>query len=262
MASTRGLGWLARGALLAAALIVPACSDGNKSGAKNPGNTSALWSSTSGSGTGTGKPTPGVLLWIDPNLAPVKGGTGGGLNLTYGQADPVAYPPANANAQSPLSVSAPQDATASNNESVLIGRGGADYGTAFGGAGGAGGGQIGQIGGGVNQGPGWYAPNVKLTATARGTAKFMATKGGAPPQPLLWRLQKVGVNAAMQMPTEWVASGAAMTPDQAYNSWGAGPLTYITGSANPLWAGGGTWSAGGTNFYSLIIIRLPRGQIP
>ena len=269
MSTERKLGWLGRAALLAAVLIVPACGDTNSTGA-NPGTTGAAWNTTS---SGGGNNYYGPLLWIDPNLGPNPAPPGGGLDLTYATADAANYGPGTpgaANGQYPVSVSRPQDTLMDGYESTIVGSAGGAYGMAFGGGlGGAGGiGGIGGIGGGLGGGgggPGWYAPNDKLRATARGLAKHWAMVGGATPPNLAslnQRLTWVGVNPAMMNAQQWTAYGAGMTGAQAWTAISGAVSTYIGGAAAPLWAGAGGWGLANINYYCLVIIQLPMGQIP
>jgi hypothetical protein len=280
MASTRGLGWLARGALLASALIVPACTDSG-TGPKNNGATGALWNTTSG-GPSAG-PTPGVLLWNDPNTAPIKGGTGGGGNLTYGQADPTDYgsgPPPGPGAawmNSALSSAKPQNATTAADEQTIEGLALAYHSslTNVGGAAGVAG--IGGVGGaagvgGFNQQPPLYSSsNMELEprgyceailapagAVRAGPGAFNAAGG------LAWRLGKCGINAAMQNPTEYPqASGAVANATAAWNAMAAaGAQRRIQMIGSSAYCGAGSWTVGGKTEWDLTFIDLPLGQAP
>jgi hypothetical protein len=280
MARTRGLGWLARGALLASALVVPACTDSG-TGAKNGGTTAALWNTTSG-GASVG-PAPGVLLWNDPNTGPINGGTGGGGNLTYGQADPTDYgsgppPPGGSKwMNSALSTATPQNATTGADEQTIEGLALAYHSslTNLGGAAGVAG--IGGVGGvagvgGFNQQPPLYSSS-NMELEPRGYCEAILAPAGAvtfgpgafnTAGGLAWRLGKCGINLAMQNPTEYpVRSGAATTATQAWNAMAtAGAQARIQGITTSAYCGAGSWTMGGATEWDLTFIDLPLGQTP
>jgi hypothetical protein len=267
--------------LLAAAIIVPACTDGAP-GTKNPGTTGALWNSTSGSGSPSDG-GPGVLLWNDPNTAPIQGGTGGGGNLTYGQADPTDYgagPPPTPGApwmNSALSSATPQSATTAADEQTIEGLALAYQSSLInlGGAGGVAG--IGGVGGiagvgGLNQVAPLYSsqkmelePRAYCEMELQPAGQVNAGPGAGAQAGLMWRLTECAINPAMQTPQCFPvqASSAITTANQAWNAMVTqGLQTRIQGITSSGYCGAGSWSVGGMTWWDLTIIDLPLGQTP
>ena len=274
MASKRGLGWLARGALLASALIVPACT-GSKSPATNPGTTSALWSTTTAATGGTyGAPGTVTLLWNDPNTAPTNGGGGGG-DLNFEQAWAQLNGGGGTNPflgnTHPVVTTTPQNVA---EEDAVDGGAAAYYATLVGGGlGGAGG--LGGIGGGIGgaQMPSFYTRNVKLRSVVRAECKHLTITTATPghpegaPNSLAWRMQAGGVNAAAQAATQWTVQANGTTITNGASAWSAisaaGGAAYINGIGQPGWAGAGYYTSGGNNTYwGILMIQLPTGQVP
>lgn len=272
MRSTRGLEWLARGALLASAFIIPACSYGNNGlGNTGAGTTTALWNATSGAaGTSAADGAPGALLWNDPNTEPIPTGSGGG-NLTYGQADPTDYGPAPAVGSkwmsSALSTNAPENPTTAADEQAIEGYALAYHASLINVPIG-GGGNLGI--GIVNQQPPLYSSqNMELEPRAY-CETWISPVGlpnvglGAGGNGLPWRLQQCGINSAMQAPAEYpVKSGAGVTTaQQAWNAMAATADARIANINSSGYCGAGSWNTGGVTAWDFTIIDLPLGQSP
>lgn len=244
--------WTLRGAaLLVAVAVTPACSllgEGPSAG--------TAWLSASTGPVAPGAPnTTNIPLWTDPNLA-VPGPIGithiGGIEVTYGDADPTKFPPGTAEAPHPVSTSRSLDPTG---EAVINGAVQQLYKPVV------------PVNGGqnvANAGPFLQTGDTKLAGISRARAKHEAlhpTVGGkltAPdPGGLAARLGYMKVNPAYTAPRQWEVSGAGLTPAQA--------ATQITGAIGALKLTGNTfgsagfWTNGSYNFYCFTMITVANG---
>ncbi len=265
MAKTRVLGRMFRGLLALSVAALYACSDGDDSslpvggGSATPLNWNSTTSPTGGQGGGLVKP----LNWIDPNLGPIGGGgSGGGGDLTYGQADPMTYPPGDPLAGIPVCSAAPQSAAAAAEESNLEGRALAYYASLFTVNQGGGGGGFGQ----VPVIPGFYS-NPKIQTVARARSKAMVMGAANVPQ-LPARLTLCAVNfipptTPAGAPADSHASGAGMTYVQAWNSMSGPVQAFISAPRSISFFGAGYWDDGaGNNHFDMIWLETSSGQVP
>jgi hypothetical protein len=254
MSNKRVFRWSARlAALLVAAALIPACSmlKSNSSGGIN-------WSSNS-TGNVTAVPVVTPVLWYDPNTA-IQGPIGiwgiGGVEITYGMADPANFPASNPEAPHPVSTSRSLDPTG---ESVINSMVQQLYVINIGGAGGAGG----AAGiGGVVVGPVLYTGEPKLAAVARARSKHQSLHpGAAAPDPggLAARLGYAKINPNYSAAVEYPASGPAMTATQAGTIIANAAGVYIGGIGTNTYGAAGYWTGGTTNYYNFVMVQVPNG---
>lgn len=266
MASSTMKRWLLAVALLAAAAIVPACDAAGAGNAVNPGNTSAIWTPVN---SGGGTYFPSGLVWRDANLGPIAGGYPLGGDMTFDQAG--AIDEANGLGTNPFPGNSDPVSTANAQsaaeEQAIESEAYSDYVTwansLQGGAGGAGVGQFGGVGG-VGQGAPSFTAIGKMRLEPRAECKHATVHMGAAegaPNSLTWRLIKCGVNPALQNPYNNGGPVAAADAVTAYNMM-TGANARIMATQGAGWFGGGYWTAGGTKYYSLVIISLPLGLNP
>lgn len=250
MTNKRVYAWTARlAALLVAASVIPACSLLGGPYAGTPIN----FFSTSSGPVAPGTPSTNGVIWASPNLA-VQGPIGivgiGGIEVTYGDADSVAFPPGNAETPHPISTSRSLDPTG---ESIINSMVQQLY-TAN-----VGNGQGGQQ---VNVGPVLYTGDPKLAGISRGRAKHSSlhTPAAAPdPGGLPARLAWMKVNANYTGAQQVEVSGAGMTPTAAATAIANALRGYVGGITTNAYGAAGYWTSGVTNYYVFTILQVLNG---
>ena len=231
MSSKQGMGWLARAALLAAVLIVPACGGGGPSPTPS-GTTSSLWNSTS-TGGGTFSPGGGVI-WNNPNNGPIGTGTGN-VDLAYGTVTtpwngPVKYP-SPPNSIRPVYLTAPLvSAEEFNIEGQADGYRQAWLNANNGGA-------FNNNNFGFNQLPPLYI-STNLRSVARARCKDLSAGNGAALETLNDRMIAAKLKFVNNSGTEFYATGA-----DAGAAWTAFGANAQTDALNGGWFGGGYWTS-------------------
>ncbi len=242
-------------ALIAVAAVIPACSllGGGVNG-------SLRWGTTSSGPVAPGAPnTTNIPLWTNPNLA-IPGPIGingiGGIEVTYGDADPTTYPPSNPEASHPISTSRSLDPTG---EATINGSVQQLYVPQVP-VNGNGGGQV------ANAGPYLQTGDTKLAGISRARAKHETLHPmpngalGAPdPGGVAQRCTWMKVNPAFTNARQFEISGQAMTATQAAtNITGqiGGAAGLMLGSGNAFGAAG-YWTSGAYNYYCFTMINLP-----
>lgn len=234
-------------ALVAAAAVIPACT-------MFPGGAIGTpWFTASSGPVAPGTPnTTNIPLWTNPNLA-VPGPIGisgiGGIEITYGDADPVAYPPSNLEAPHPISTSRSLDPTG---EAVINGSVQQLYVPNV---------PVGQGQQVANAGPYLQTGDTKLGGISRARAKHHTLHpqpGGAPNAPdpggVGQRCTWMKTNPAFTNAREWIAWGAGMTPAQAATQISGAVTLNLTSNA---FGAAGYWTSGSYNYYVFTMINLP-----
>jgi len=255
MTNKRVYGWAARlAALLVAAALIPACSmlTSASSGGIN-------WRSNS-TGPVTATPNYTGPLWANPNTA-IQGPIGiwniGGVEVTYGQADPTKYPSSNPEASHPVSTTRSLDPSG---ESIIDSMVQQTRTVVIGGVGGIG--NVGGIGGVGGVGPTLYTGEPKLGGIARARAKHRSLhQGAAPPTDvdLAARLGYMKINPNYTNAAEYEAWGPAMTATQAGNIIVNLISTYTGGIVNNAYGAAGYWTGGTANYYAFDIVEVATG---
>ena len=234
MTSERGLGWMARGALLAAVLIIPAC--GGRAKGTQPGTTGAKWNSTQATTGGTNV-TP--LMWRDPNLGPISG-SGGTGDLIYGIA--FSLPLGDPDYNRPVNLGTAFSKTEEINIEAEVTAYRQAWVTANNGGGGGGGLGGGGFIGGFQQLPGLYYSD-NLRAIARARCKDITQTNNAPAS-LAARM--TAAMLSYTAPSEYYnMATVCATAKEAWVAMGGGnnASAVSTRARAGGWFGGGYWPA-------------------
>jgi hypothetical protein len=244
MADRRAWAWTARALALVVAVVIPACT-------RNGGTTTngLLWSSNSVSPAG-GAPGPAQLQWNPPNSA-IPGPIGiigiGGVEITFGDADPATYPPGTPEAPHPVSTSRSLDPNAEAVVNSLVQQLFQP--------------NVNQGGNGqVNTGPSLLTGDTKLAALSRAFAKHRTFHTGAlGGVNLQTRFGWVGGNPNATALVEYHAAGAGMTPQQAGNNIAAQANAYVQAITQNAFGAAGYWTGGVDNYYTFSMCQVANG---